>query len=349
MDDEEFLKEFDDLIEEGEAKAEDTPTDVDAQEDVDLPSAEEETTLEEEEEVLEEESDTSGSSEGEEEETVETEEPESDTPPVDLSAFYESVMKPFKANGKTIEIKNPEDAQQLMKMGANYTRKMQEISSHRKTIATLEEHGITSESELAFLIDLKNKNPEAIQKLFKESGIDPFDIDTTKDVNYKPKVNMVSEKTLDARSVLDDLRSTPSGSETLNLIADTWDNESTSFMWDNPQSFQIIHEQRESGVFDKIMHEVDRQTALGYLSPNQSIMEKYNIVGNQLFLDGQPNDNNTRKPIDTRTATRSSANRSSDRAKAASSPRASKRTSMVLEDYSKLSDSDFLKAMADKL
>lgn len=341
MDDEEFLKEFDGLIEEGEAGTADTPTSTEVQEDTELPHVEEETP--EEEEVLEEEPDTTGSGEGEEEEE------EFDTSSVDLNAFYHSVMKPFKANGKTIEIKNPEDAQQLMKMGANYTRKMQEISSHRKTIATLEEHGITSESELAFLIDLKNKNPEAIQKLFKESGIDPFDIDTTKDVNYKPKVHMVSEKTLDARSVLDDLRSTPSGSETLNLIADTWDNESTSFMWDNPQSFQIIHEQRESGVFDKIMQEVDRQTALGYLSPNQSIMEKYNIVGNQLFLDGQPNDNNTRKPIDTRTATRSSANRSSDRAKAASSPRASKRTSMVLEDYSKLSDSDFLKAMADKL
>lgn len=338
MDDEEFLKEFDDLIVEGEADTTDTPTDTEAQEEIEVPSGEEEKV----EVAEEEEFDTSGSSEVEEEE-------EFDTSSVDLSAFYKSVMKPFKANGKTIEIKNPEDAQQLMKMGANYTRKMQEISSHRKTIATLEEHGITSDAEIAYLIDLKNKNPEAIQKLFKESGIDPFDIDTTKDVNYKPSVNMVSEKTLDARSVLDDLRSTPSGSETLNLIADTWDNESTSFMWDNPQSFQIIHEQRESGVFDKIMHEVDRQTSLGYLSPNQSIMEKYNIVGNQLFLDGQPSSNNTRMPIDTRTATRSSANRSSDRAKAASSPRASKRTSMVLEDYSNLSDSDFLKAMADKL
>lgn len=348
MDDEEFLKEFDDLIDGAESES-DAPTDTQAQEETDLPSGEDETPVEEEGEVLAvEESDTSGSGE-DEEEVVEELEEEFDTSSVDLSAFYNSVMKPFKANGKTIEIKNPEDAQQLMKMGANYTRKMQEISAHRKTIATLEEHGITSEAEIAFLIDLKNKNPEAIQKLFKESGIDPFDIDTTKDVNYKPSVNMVSEKTLDARSVLDDLRSTPAGSETLNLIADTWDNESTSFMWDNPQSFQIIHEQRESGVFDKIMHEVDRQTSLGYLSPNQSIMEKYNIVGNQLFLDGQPNDNNTRKPIDTRTATRSSANRSSDRAKAASSPRASKRTSMVLEDYSKLSDSDFLKAMADKL
>lgn len=343
MDDEEFLKEFDGLIEEGEAETADTPTSTEVQEDTELPHVEEESP-EVEGEILEVESDTSGSSED-----GESAEEEADTPSVDLNEFYNSVMKPFKANGKTIEIKNPEDAQQLMKMGANYTRKMQEISTHRKTIATLEEHGITSEAELAFLIDLKNKNPEAIQKLFKESGIDPFDIDTSKDVNYKPKVNMVSEKTLDARAVLDDLRSTPSGSETLNLIADTWDNESTSFMWDNPQSFQIIHEQRESGVFDKIMQEVDRQTALGYLSPNQSIMEKYNIVGNQLFLDGQPNDNNTRKPIDTRTATRSSANRSSNRAKAASSPRASKRTSMVLEDYSKLSDSDFLKAMADKL
>lgn len=269
---------------------------------------------------------------------------------VDLQEFHDSIMKPFKANGKMIELRNPEEAVQLMKMGANYTQKMQEISRHRKTIATLHEHGIESEAELAFLIDLKNKDPEAIKKYFKDSEIDPFDIDTSSEVNYKPKAKMVSESTIEARSVLEELNSTPKGAETLNLLADTWDDESTAFMWSNPQAFKIIHEQRESGAYDQIMAEIERQTTLGILQPHGSILEKYNIVGNQLFGDGQPENNNTRKPIDTRVASRSSAKRSNkSRARAASSPRASKRTSMVLEDLAELDDDAFLEAMNNRL
>ena len=40
----------------------------------------------------------------------------------------------------------------------------------------LENAGITDENQLAYLIDLSNKNPQAIQKLVKDSGIDPLDM-----------------------------------------------------------------------------------------------------------------------------------------------------------------------------
>ena len=292
-------------------------------------------------------------SEQEQEVVEEEEEEDSDTPTTenqeqqeDYEGFYKQVMKPFKANGKTIEIRNPEEAISLMQMGANYTRKMQEISEHRKTIATLIEHGITTEEDLLFLIDLKNKNPEAIKKFFKDNDIDPFDIDINEDVNYIPEAHTISEKTIDARAILNEIHSTPEGSKTLELIARDWDDESTKFMWDNPQSFQIIHEQRVSGVYDQIMNEIERQTMLGLLPPNGSIMEKYNIVGNQLAGGGKPKDT-TRKPIDTRVA-RSSAQRQNKKAQAASSPRGGKRTSFVLDDLLKLDDDEFVKAM-DKM
>lgn len=265
---------------------------------------------------------------------------------IDYEGFYGQIMKPFKANGKTIEIRNPEEAVSLMQMGANYTRKMQEISQHRKTIATLAEHGVTTEEDLLFLIDLKNKNPEALKKFFKDNEIDPFDINVNEDVNYIPEAHTISEKTLDARAVLNEIKSTPEGSKTLELLASDWDEESTNFMWENPQSFQIIHEQRVSGVYDLIMSEIERQTMLGLLPPNGSIMEKYNIVGDQLAKGGKPEDT-TRKPIDTRVA-RSSAQRQNKKAQAASSPRGGKRTSFVLDDLLKLDDDDFVKAM-DKM
>lgn len=270
---------------------------------------------------------------------------------VDYQGFYDTVMKPFKANGKTIELRNAEEAIQLMQMGANYTRKMQEISKHRKTIATLQENGIKTDEDLAFILDIKNKNPEALQKFFKDNDIDPFDVDTSAEVNYKPKVKMVSEEVLETRAVLDELNSDPDGAKTLRLIADTWDEESTRFMWNNPSAFGIIHEQRVSGVYDQIMNEIHRQTTLGMLNTTGSILEKYNIVGNQLFGAGEPNNGTTRKPIDTRVASRSSTPSSNRKAKAARSPSATgkRSSSVVLEDLMNLDDDKFLEAMKNRV
>ncbi|AMD43409.1 hypothetical protein ZC03_022 [Pseudomonas phage ZC03] len=370
--DEEFIKNFEQSLdslqeelknqpeeEEEEETAQDSQVDEDLPEDDVEPEEEAELdeTVEQEEEQdhnqeIEEEKEENEpapvpQNEGLKEQKPEQKEPVQDSD-INYKEFYETVMKPFKANGKTIELRNAQEAIQLMQMGANYTRKMQEISKHRKTIATLQENGITTDEELAFLLDLKNKNPEAIKKFFKDNNIDPFDVDTSTEVNYKPKVKMVSEEVLETRAILEELNSDPEGAKTLRLIADTWDDESTRFMWNNPSAFKIIHEQRVSGVYDQIMNEIDRQTTLGILHPHGSILEKYNIVGNQLF--GQPQNDTTKQPIDTRKASRSSAPSSTKRAKAARAPNSGKRTSsVVLEDLMNLDDDKFLEAMKNRL
>ena len=367
--DEEFLKSFDTSLDELQAELEEEDPEDTTEEDVDgvdedVDQEEEDQNQEDDEDETEEEEDDElpGSRPVDEDDKsttgvlksgdVEPEQGTKEEPKdIDYVGFYKTIMTPFKANNKTIELRSPEEAIQLMQMGANYTRKMQELSKHRKTIATLEENGINTDEDLTFIIDIKNQNPEAIKKFFKDNNIDPFDIDTSDEVNYRPKAKIVSEETLETRSILEDLNSNPEGSKTLKLIADTWDEESTRFMWNNPSAFKIIHEQRESGVYDQIMSEIDRQTTLGILQPHGSILEKYNIVGNQLFgTGGQPQNDTTRKPIDTRVASRSSAQRSNKRAKAASSPRAGKRTSsMVLEDLAGLDDDKFLEAMKNRL
>ncbi len=72
-----------------------------------------------------------------------------ETPP-DYKALYEKVMAPLKANGKTIDIKSPEELIQLAQMGANYTRKMQAIAPHRKVLLMLENNGLLDEGKLCF-------------------------------------------------------------------------------------------------------------------------------------------------------------------------------------------------------
>lgn len=60
----------------------------------------------------------------------------------DYKSFYNTVMAPFKANGKEIKLQNAQEAIQLMQQGANYTRKMQSIAPYRKLISTLEDNGL---------------------------------------------------------------------------------------------------------------------------------------------------------------------------------------------------------------
>ena len=370
--DEEFLSNFDQNLDSLQAELDQEKEDTEVEDDTDTEVEDTlENTEEEGEEDQEEDDEDSEVEQEEEEEESSSTFPSTDTTvpsgsdrekksskekeerksDVDYKGFYNTIMKPFKANGKTIELRSPEEAIQLMQMGANYTRKMQEISKHRKTIATLQENGIKTDEDLAFILDIKNKNPEALQKFFKDNDIDPFDVDTSAEVNYKPKVKMVSEEVLETRAILDELNSDPDGAKTLRLIADTWDEESTRFMWNNPSAFRIIHEQRLSGVYDQIMNEINRQTTLGTLSTTGSILEKYNIVGNRLFGAGQPQNDTTRKPIDTRVGSRSSTPSSNRKAKAARSPGATgkRSSSLVLEDLMDLDDDKFLEAMKNRV
>ena len=109
-----------------------------------------------------------------------------ETPQIDYKAEYERLTQPFKANGKEIKVNSVEDAVELMQMGANYSKKMAALKPHLKLIKMLDKHGLMDESKLSYLIDLNGKNPEAIAKLVKDSGLDPMEMDENKADDYKP-------------------------------------------------------------------------------------------------------------------------------------------------------------------
>jgi hypothetical protein len=229
--------------------------------------------------------------EGSDKQGVETPKPEDDVhavgsieepKPVDHKAFYEQIMTPFKANGKTIELKSPEEAIQLMQMGANYTRKMQSIQPHRKVLTMLENNGLLDEDRLSYLIDLDKKNPEAIKKLIKDAGIDPLEIDTEVEPVYLGGGHKVSDAEVNFRSNLDELSSTPTGKETIHTINSTWDETSKEVLWQEPSLMTIIHAQRETGVYDRITTEMDRQRMLGKITPDTPFLKAYKEIGDAL-------------------------------------------------------------------
>ncbi len=285
----------------------------------------------------------------------------SDQEPAALAAFYDKIMTPFKANGKTIELRSPDEAIQLMQMGANYTKKLQDLQPHRKMLMMLENNGLMDEGKLSFLIDLERKDPEAIKKLLKDTGIDPLEIDTSEDPAYLEGNHRVSDEEVGFRTTLDELSSNPTGAKTLTEINTAWDQASKEVLWQAPEIMTVIHEQRENGVYDVIKAEVDRQMTLGKIPPNTPFLQAYKVVGDAMAhaalgtTDGQPNgvseSGQAEAPqvLATRTATPKSQVANSDRASAASPTRASPK--MVKQLVNPLAESDeaFLKRMENRL
>lgn len=206
---------------------------------------------------------------------------------VDYKAFYERVMAPFKANGKTIELKSPEEVLQLMQMGANYTKKMQSIAPYRKTLLMLENNNLLNEDKLSFLIDLDKKNPEAIKKLLKDSNIDPLDIDTSIEPAYKAGTNKVSDAEANFMSVLSELKTQETGMATIRTINDTWDEQSKDLLWNDPSIMNTIHQQMNNGAYQLIVDEMERRKMLGQLSPSVPFLMAYQQVGNDLVRQKQ--------------------------------------------------------------
>ena len=262
--------------------------------------------------------------------------------------FFKQVMAPFKADGKTVELKTPEEAIQLMKMGANYTRKMQELQPQRKLLLMLENNGL-DEGKLSYLIDLDKKDPKAILKLVKDAGIDPLDLDVSVDPAYQAGNHTVSDAESNFRSVLDTLSSSTEGKETLRVINSTWDQASKELLWKDAEAMNTIHQQRESGVYDLISTEVERQKTLGTIPAGTSFMQAYQAVGNHMVSNG--GFDSLIKPaaivpvasVVTRVAPVKSVVENGDKASAASPPRSTSRPATVAINPLAMSDEDFLK------
>lgn len=276
----------------------------------------------------------------------------------DYKAFYEQVLgKPLKAGGKTIELKSPDEAIQLMQMGADYTRKMQALAPQRKFLLMLENNGLLDEGKLSYLIDLDKKNPEAINKLIKDAGIDPLEIDVNAESTYREGNHRVSDKEAVFVTVVEDLQSSPTGSETLKVF-NTWDHASKEVTWNNPDILSLIHTQRESGVYDRISTEIDRRKTLGQIPTNVPFLQAYKQIGDELAASGSFDDlvqakppvqtDKTPVPVATQVQKPKPAVKNSDKVNAASQTRSSPKKAESKVNPLSMSDADFEKQFVNR-
>lgn len=266
---------------------------------------------------------------------------------IDYQGFYEKVMAPIKANGKTLQLRSPEEAIKLIQQGANYTQKMQAIAPHRKILMMLEKNNLLNEDKLSLLIDLDRKDPEAIKKFLQDSKIDAYSIDTSEESKYVPGANKISDDAVAFQEVVDELSTSSTGRDTMMYIRDNWDATSKDIIWKQPNILRDIVQQRTNGVFDKINEEIDRAITLGEVSPNTPYIYLYKAMGDKLFGSAtqQQQQPVVNTPIATRTKQPKSVISNGAKVKAAAPTRTTTKQAQVFKNPFEMSDEEFLKTL----
>ena len=212
-------------------------------------------------------------------------EPAADETKIDFEAEYKRLLAPFKANGRDIKVNSVDEAVTLMQMGANYNKKMAALKPNLKLMKLLENNGLLSEEKIGFLIDLEKKNPEAINKLVKDSGIDPMDLSPEKASAYKQTAYTVDDREIELDTVLDDIQGTPSYNRTLEIVSTKWDAASKQVIAGTPQLLKVINDHVSTGVYDLISKEIESERMFGRLN-GVSDIEAYRRIGDALHAKG---------------------------------------------------------------
>lgn len=219
----------------------------------------------------------------EDEEETDTKTAEKDK--IDFEAEYKKIMGGFKANGTEITPKSVDDLIRMAQMGVNYHDKMVGIKPARKALKTLENNGLLEDGKLDLLIDVSKGDPAAINKLLKEQGVDPLDINVKDEPNYIPGNNEVSDAELQLDTVLEDLESSPNGNKTLDLVTKQWDADSKKEVAMKPDIMKTINAHMDHGVFDTVQNEVRYRRSVGELV-GVSDLEAYRQTGELLNSRG---------------------------------------------------------------
>ena len=211
------------------------------------------------------------------EETTTTNEP-------NYKAMVEQLLSPFKANGREIKVESVDEAISLMQMGANYSKKMAAMKPHLQMLRTLEKNNLLSQDKLNLLVELDKGNPEAIANLLRTKNIDPLDLDIESAASYTPVDHKVGDNEFAVEEAFNAIEHTPTYSDTVNVIANL-DDASKREIANDVGFISALNSHIASGIYQKVMAEVDKQKALGNFA-GMSTLTAYCRVGDMMNQKG---------------------------------------------------------------
>lgn len=209
------------------------------------------------------------------------------TPPAqpDYQAIHARLFgTPIRAGGQDITLNTVDEAISLIQKGVGFHNKMNKVQKDLAIAETLRAAGI-DQSQLNLLIDAHQKKPGAIKKLLDSAKIDPLTLDSAEASAYAPSDHSVTEEQVRFQSVITDLTDTTHGTAVLQ-DARSWDQASKAEVYKNPGVLELLSQQKETGRYDAIKAQVDRQRMLGAIPATEPFLQSYTRVGQQMMQAG---------------------------------------------------------------
>lgn len=192
------------------------------------------------------------------------------------------LLQPVELGGTSIELRGVEEARQLMELGTKYQQEVASVDTQLRLSKVMEMNNLTSD-DLNYLIDLKNGDVGAIQKLLKDTSYDQYGAE---EVEYVPKDYGMDDETYAVVRTLESIKNTPSYSKTVDVISNKWDKSSRATLSSKPEIIRQLNTQMGNGIYDLINAEVSRYRMFGGLA-GLSDFDAYYQVGAQMYKDGK--------------------------------------------------------------
>lgn len=210
-------------------------------------------------------------------------------PYIDYKSEYEKITAPFKASGRTIQVRDSNEVISLMQKGVDYTKKQQALKPRLKELQILENQNMLGDN-LGYAIDLFNGNTKALAKLIKERNIDISELspnmygdEENNSPDYTPTNYSISDAEMRLKDVELTLKDSPNFQRLFTTLTDLDDDSKAKFR-NNPDLLLRLNEHMESGLYDQIQNELEHRRIVGDASVDgMNFYDAYTAVGNEIL------------------------------------------------------------------
>lgn len=210
-------------------------------------------------------------------------------PYIDYKSEYEKITAPFKASGKTIQVRDSNEVISLMQKGVDYTKKQQALKPRLKELQILENQNMLGDN-LGYAIDLFNGNTKALAKLIKERNIDISELspnmygdEEDNSPDYTPTNYSISDAEMRLKDVELTLKDSPNFQRLFTTLTELDDDSKAKFR-SNPDLLLRLNEHMDSGLYDQIQNELEHRRIVGDASVDgMNFYDAYTAVGNEIL------------------------------------------------------------------
>ena len=211
---------------------------------------------------------------------------QTDTTELSAEEFRDLLTKPFKASGREVVFKDPQDILRLMQQGFDYQKKMAGFKPQKRIIKTLEQHGLLDEAKLNQLIELSQGKPEAVAQFLKDRNIDTFELPDVEEKPHQYGNYMVNEQQVEFEKKVNELRGTQYGNAVLNFVNSLPDQDFTT-VFNNQRILDDLAFHAQSGLLDDALNQLAADRAVGKVPSDMTPLDAYNAISGYLYQQNQ--------------------------------------------------------------